>query len=261
MTIETIISTMHQNDYALLERMNICTDAIVINQCDKNSFIVFDYRGHLIKWVSTTDRGIGKSRNLGIIYSSADILLFADDDIVYVDNYPDLVLNAFSDSKIDMVMFNLVSQNPDRPEILTKKDYKLKWTNCLKFGAFRIAIKRKTIEKNNVFFSLLFGGGSKYQNGEDNIFITHNLFKGAYGLASSLTIGTVEQKQSTWFKGYDETYYHDRGALMTALYGRKSLFIIPLYEVLKSRNKKIPLFRRIKLEFIGRKDFLKHNKN
>ena len=45
MRLQVLVSTMHQKDYSLLDRMNIHIDAIVINQCDEYRYDEFEYRG------------------------------------------------------------------------------------------------------------------------------------------------------------------------------------------------------------------------
>ena len=76
MTLEVLVSTMYQKDYSLLDRMNIQTDAIVVNQCNENSIEKFEYKGHKIKWISLNERGVGLSRNTALMRSTADICLF-----------------------------------------------------------------------------------------------------------------------------------------------------------------------------------------
>ena len=244
MTLQVLVSTMHQNDYSLLARMNIQTDAIVINQCNKNETNEFIYNGHIIKWISTTDRGVGRSRNLAIINSTADIILFADDDVCYVDGYEDIVINEFKHQNWGLIVFNLTSLNPRRPEIIIKKGYRLKWFNCLKFGACKIAVDRKMLLYKNIFFSLLFGGGATYQAGEDNLFITNCIQSKMKCYASSSNIGSVKQEESTWFKGYNEKYYIDRGALFFAMYGKKSSLILFFMELKKTKNTSYTLIER-----------------
>lgn len=63
MNLQVLVSTMHQTDRRLLERMNIRSDAIVINQCDHNCIENFTFRGHNILWMSMNERGVGLSRN------------------------------------------------------------------------------------------------------------------------------------------------------------------------------------------------------
>ena len=93
--LQVLISTMNQKDFSLLERMNIQTDAIIINQCDKYEVKFFDYKGNKIKWFSLNEKGVGLSRNTALFHADGDILLFADDDVVYNENYEEIILNEF----------------------------------------------------------------------------------------------------------------------------------------------------------------------
>lgn len=236
---------MHQSDHSLLEKMNIQTDAIVVNQCNKNHIEEFEYNGHHIKWISLNERGVGLSRNTALMRADADILLFADDDVVYADGYEQRVLNAFlHHNHSSLVVFNLLSLNKARPEFIDKKTHALNIFNCLKYGACRIAVRREDIYKANVFFSLLFGGGARFQAGEDNLFITNCLQKGLTATASSVFIGTVKQESSTWFNGYDKTYYMDRGALFAAMYGKLAKPYLLLLELKNIKRKSEHSFRQ-----------------
>lgn len=257
MRLQVLISTMFQTDHSLLERMNIQSDAIVINQCDRNEFDVFEYNGHCIKWYSFAERGVGLSRNTALMRADADILLFADDDVTYCDGYAEKVIDFFkNNNQVSVAVFNLESQNPARPEYIDKVNHRLHSFNCLKYGAFRIAVKRESLLAANIWFSLLFGGGTKYQAGEDNFFLTSCLKHGLKVFASCTLIGTVEQEESTWFNGYNEKYYIDRGALFKAMYGKCSGFYVLLIE-LRSLVRKNPysLLKRIKLQRIGIKKY------
>lgn len=257
MHVQVLVSTMHQTDYSLLDKMNIQTDAIIVNQCDRNEIEEFEYKGNNIKWLSLKERGVGLSRNTALMRADADILLFADDDIVYEDGFEQKVIDFFQKHpRISFAVFNINSLNSDRPEYIDLKDKKLNFTNSLKYGACRIAVRREKIFKANINYSLLFGGGAKHKAGEDNLFITNCLQKGLKGMASKTMLGTVKQEESTWFDGYNEKYYTDRGALFAAMYGNLAKVMILLFE-LKSifRKRTVKLFKRIKYEFAGVKEF------
>lgn len=252
-SIQVLVSTMNQTDHSLLSKMNIKTDAIVINQCDRNEIEEFTYLGHKIKWISINERGVGLSRNNALMRATADIILFADDDVIYEDDYENQIIQAFEfHPDASIITFNLKSLNTDRPEYIVNKDHRLYKYNSLKYGTFRIAVKRTPILYSNIFFSLLFGGGAPFSAGEDNLFITQCLKNGLKGYASSITIGTVEQAESTWFKGYNEKYYYDRGILFAAMYQKTAKLYMFLFE-LKSLNKnnEIGFFKRLKIELKG----------
>lgn len=88
----------------------------------------------------------------------------------------------------------------------------------MRFGAARIAFRRKSITKNGITFNLHFGGGTEYSAGEDTLFLHDCLRKGLKIVAVPDSIATLlENRESTWFKGYTDKYFLDRGALFAAI--------------------------------------------
>ena len=257
LTLQVLVSTMHQTECSLPEAMNLQTDAIVVNQCDRNEIVTLAHNGNRIQWLSLQERGVGLSRNTALARGTADILLFADDDVVYETGYEKTVLDFFKKHPdVGMAVFNLESLNPDRPERSILKDHRLRWYNCLRYGACRIAVRRECLIHNNIWFSLLFGGGARHQCGEDNLFITDCLKKGIRCMACKDRIGTVKQEESTWFAGYNDKYFTDRGALFAALYGRLAYPVLFLFE-LRSKNKAQKFCRRLKLGRAGIRQYWK----
>lgn len=257
MTFQVLVATMYQTDYSLLEKMNIQSDAVVVNQCDRNSVEVFEFNEHTVCWICTTERGIGRSRNRALIAASADIILFADDDVVYENGYKDAVVSFF-ESKQDcsLAVFNVISSNPERPAYIIPADKRLHKFNCLRYGGYRIAAKREKIQEKNIWFTLNFGGGAKHQAGEDILFITNCIQKRLKCFACSKKIGTVAQQNSTWFKGYDEKYYLDRGALFSTMYGKSAwlyLFFMAFKENFSKKKPEMPFLKRYKLSICGSK--------
>ncbi len=215
MRLQVIVSTMNQTDYTLLDKMNIQSDAVVINQCDKDAVTEFDYKGHTIKWISMPERGIGLSRNTGILHSDADIILFADDDMTYADGYPEGVLNAFREyNEADLICFNinLINSNKNigghRNNTECKK---LCAFNSMRYGATLIAARRKALLRERVVFSLLFGGGAEFSSGEDSVFLKDCLDSGLVLYSHTYFLGDVDDSQSTWYKGINDQFFKDRG--------------------------------------------------
>lgn len=214
MNLQVLVSTMNQTDHSILDKMNIDSDAIIINQCDGYRYEKFEYKGNIIHFLSFAERGVGLSRNNALMRATADICLFADEDIVYVDKYKEIVIKAFRENpKADMIIFNILSKNPERPICKIQKESKVRWYNCLRYGAARIAIKTDVIKQKNIYFSLLFGGGAKYSAGEDSIFIVECKKKGLKIFANPTIIGYAGQEDSSWFEGYTDKYFIDKGVL------------------------------------------------
>ncbi len=220
MKLQVLISTMQQaiNDHSLLDKMNIQSDAIVINQCDRNHYENFNHKGYSVSIFSFSERGVGLSRNNALMRATADICLFGDDDVTYVNDYSDIIIKEYKDHPdADVIIFNLPSTNPKRSTPKIKKWHRLRFYNCLRYGAYQISIKTTSIHKASIYFSLLFGGGARYSAGEDSLFLFDCIKKGLKVYASPRVIGTVKHDKSTWFKGYTEKYFIDKGAFFACL--------------------------------------------
>ena len=99
MNIQVLVATMHQTDHSLPEKMNIQTDAIIGNQCDRNEVEDFEWNGHKIKYLSFAERGVGLNRNNALMRASADVCLFADDDMVFVADYEKIITTSFANDE------------------------------------------------------------------------------------------------------------------------------------------------------------------
>jgi glycosyltransferase involved in cell wall biosynthesis len=92
--------------------MNVNSDIVFANQCDRTEYEEYSFDGHKAKMISTETKGVGINRNLTLMYASADICLFSDDDMLYVDNLEEIVLKEFElNPDADVIIFNLDSED------------------------------------------------------------------------------------------------------------------------------------------------------
>ncbi len=258
MKLEVLVSTLNGNPKELVKKMHIDSDAIIINQCDHVAYDEFIYNKHLIKVFSFDERGIGLSRNSAFMRSTADIIIFADDDEVLSNDYEKNVIDEFEkNNKADFIVFDIIAfGNNKRKYNKIKSIRKLKWYNCLKYGAVRFAVKREKLITKNICFSLLFGGGSKYGSGEDSLFIFDCIKNGMIIYSNPYVIARVDMGDSTWFNGYNERFYKDKGALFAAMKDKKSLLYLMMIII---KNNKIDnsnkLLKKIKYSLAGYRDY------
>lgn len=216
-TIQVLIATIDQMDRSLLEKMNIQTDAIVGNQLI-NETVTFDtdifcqnYKGHTVKWLNFKEKGVGLNRNNALMRATADILIFADDDMVFKKDYASTVREKFVDHPTaDVIVFNLDEETPSK----RYKNKKESFTKKIGYGAARIACRRDVITKRGIFFNLCFGGGTPYACGEDTMFLSECVRHKLKILAVPESIAILKDSESSWFKGYTEQFFYDKGFLM-----------------------------------------------
>lgn len=263
MSLQVLVSTMNQKNHSIIKKMNIQSDAIIINQTDSNDAQEFTSNGCFIKFLSFKERGVGLSRNNALMRANSDICLMADDDMIYVDGYKDIVIKAFKENqKADIIMFNVPIQKKDGKTIIkVRKSGRVRFYNSMRYGTVNIAFRKEAILKNNIYFSLLFGGGAQYGSGEDSLFIRDALRNGLKIYSSTEIIAKIRENKSTWFTGYNEKYFFDKGALFQALGGNLLSFFLIIQFLLRKRklySQQIDTIMALKQMIGGRKDFRKN---
>lgn len=235
MSIQVLVATMNQVNNSLSAKMNIQTEAIIGNQCEKNEIRHFNHNNRLISYYSFKEKGVGLNRNNTLMRATADYCLIADDDMVYIDGYEDIIENEFRKHKdADIIIFNLKEEEPKRFYI--KEEFNVTYFNFMRFGAARIAFKTSKIKKNGIFFNLCFGGGTNYSNGEDTLFLKSCLDKKLKIKAVPIEIAKLsEERASTWFNGYDEKYFYDKGVLYRSV-SKKYSKILCFQDLIRHRK-------------------------
>ncbi|MBQ8606196.1 MAG: glycosyltransferase family 2 protein [Clostridia bacterium] len=216
MKLEVLTAAMNQCDHSLRERMNVDCDLIIANQCDKWEYTQSDKT----RMLSTATRGVGVNRNLAIMLSDADILLFADDDVTYYDKELSGVLSAFKKRPdADVIVFSLdYTKNGEIIEKRRCKSKRLRLHNALRYGAARIAVRKSSIIKHGITFSTLFGGGCIYGSGEDSLFLCDCFRAGLKVYSDPYLLGNCSKDGSTWFGGYNEKFMFDKGAFIACAF-------------------------------------------
>lgn len=252
--LQVVVSTMNQNDFSLYKKMNVQTDMIICNQCNENKIEEIEIDGNKIIMISTTTRGLSKNRNIGMAFSEAEFCLVADDDITYLDGYEKIVCETFDKYKnADVVAFNYTSTGRAKMGKYTKK---VKYTKKI-FGSPRLAYRNIKIKSLGVSFSTIFGSGSIYTSGEDSLFFKSLYQKKAKVLRHTAEIGNIDYGESTWFHGYTEKYFFDKGAWVRAEYP-KLWRLLKYYLILKEKKHSgFSFCRLVRIFNDGAKSYLK----
>lgn len=256
-SIEVLVSTMnkkHGERLDLIRKMNLSTDAVIINQNQHEvsieNQILSDQK---IEMVNTLDRGLSKSRNLAIQHASADICIIADDDMIYHSDYEEKVMRAYEEyPEADIIAFQVKRVgNPDRQKIFRDK---LNWENYLtsmKISSVEITFRREKIVQKNLSFNPNIGAGTEFFNGEENIFLYDALRKKCKILYLPIEIAEVDMSDSSWFEGYNKRYFETVGAKffnMTSKYYLLLMiqFALRKYSLYKNDVSLVEAFRYMK---------------
>ena len=210
--LQMLVSAVEENTLTLADRMHLECGAVIVNQCFEQAMSTYEHNASQILCLNRKERGVGLSRNLALEKAGSELCLFADEDIVYREGYAQVVIDAFDkNEKADLILFN-VQQSAGRQTYHISKKGRVHWYNYGRYPAYAIAARTKSLKATGVKFSTLFGGGAPFSNGEDRA------------------------REATWFHGYTDRFFHDRGVLYHFLYGAGA-FPLSIRFLLKNRKK------------------------
>ena len=219
MSVQLLISCVDKNIPELVQKLQLESPAVIVNQCSEEKEEHLQVSGFPVDIYYKKERGVGRSRNLALSKADKDICLFGDEDIVYVRGYEALIEAEFAaHPEADGIMFQ-VEVTPERKTYQNDAWGKVNLWNCGRYPAYSMAFRREKLQATGVKFSLLFGGGAPYSNGEDSLFIRQLIKAGMKIYKSPVCIGEEIPRPSTWFTGYHEKFIFDRGVLYHFLYG------------------------------------------
>ncbi len=255
MGLEVLVSCMYQDDCGIVQRSGITSDVLIINQCNKDEYVQFVGRnGQNIRMISTSERGLSKSRNLALKNAKGDICLFCDDDEQLTPTYSKVIETAFSDNPhADLIAFWVDIPSKRGKEI--KKVKRLNYLDVLKTSSVQIAFRRESILKNEIFFDELMGSGTGNGGGEEVKFLINCLQKKLRILYLPQLIGSVSQTESRWFHGFTPQFMRNQGWSSRRILGEFwgylyiLLFLFRKYNLYKNDCSFIRAFREIHIGF------------
>lgn len=233
MKLEILMACMHQNDDTLVRKSNITGDVVVINQCDRNEAAEYPTPEGLARIYSTTQRGLTKSRNMAIEKSDADICLLCDDDEVFVEGYAQKILSAYENlSQADVIIFKMVNRKPSFED----KVMELRFPQTMKVSSWQISFRRQRLLDTGVRFDELMGAGSGNGAEEELKFLTDCEKAGLTIYYVPEAIASVAQAESTWFGGFTEQFFENRGATTRYIMGVPLAVAYACYYVATKKN-------------------------
>lgn len=225
--VTVLLSCMHQKDAIIIQRTNVQTDVVVVNQCDEERVeesIFYNKYGKACRlmFINTSERGLSRSRNMALKNAWGDYCIFADDDEVLADGYEEMIVMAFSrNPNATIIAFNYANINSRFKNSKIKSiDAERESRKNRFFSSVSLAFRLDKILSKEVFFDVRIGAGSGIiAAGEESVWQTVARKKGLRIFQCPNTITTVSQADSTWFVQYNEKYFYDIGANLTARYG------------------------------------------
>lgn len=232
MKLEILLSCMHQTDLSLVEKNGIYGDVLSINQCNLEEHIERAYDFQKIRMISTTERGLSRSRNEALKNASGDICLLSDDDEVFVDNYEQIILDSYRNlPDADIIAFDV----ENKITLLGDKICKINYLNSLKLSSCQLSFRKNSILQHNLQFDPYMGAGTGNGCGEENKFLIDCLKKKLKIYYVPKKIAVLDTSKSSWFSGFDEEFFYQRGGATRYMMGLPLSVLYAAYYVVRKK--------------------------
>jgi len=177
---EILLSTMNRTSFSFLEEMfpndtHLNYNILIINQISKGKNLKSEFNN--IRIINSYEKGLSRSRNLAMGNAKGSICLFADDDVKYKSGFKEIILNAFKVyDDAGVVTFQMTDDKgelfKEYPNVVKHNKRTINTVNSVV-----IALNRKKVIENNIFFNKNFGLGSTFETADEYIFLRSVLRK------------------------------------------------------------------------------------
>ena len=238
-----------------LKEKNI-DNTIIVNQFAEKERI--DKDGNNIMY-SYNEKGIAKSRNRLLEKMSGEIEIITDDDIEFVPNYKEIIEKSYRENDADIIIFNM-----KKGDLVMGHDkfFQYNKISIMSICSCQITFRTNSIKNNNLKFNELFGIGSKFISGEENIFLKDALNKGLKIIHIPIIINSHTDEDTTG-ESWNDKVIISKGALMYELYKRLYIIFLLYFAIFKHKNykKNYSFIKFIKLFIKGKKTYKKTKKS
>lgn len=254
MTLEVLIATYKLAGIKRVARMNLPklpgVSYLVCWQLSDGAPVPQEIQRDDIKVLFNDGIGISNNRNFGIEHSTADVLLFSDDDLEFNPDALIKILRTFENEReLDIASFVCESiGSPHYPHERTI--LKTRLPKCYWVSSCEIAVRRSSLK--NLRFNEHFGLGSgEFECGEEELFHLKARRQGLKCIFYPLTISLHNHHSTGTGTITDKAVIKGMGAVIAKSYPLTCFMRLPLKAVRMSRSKQASFLFSLKNLILG----------
>lgn len=217
--LEILVSTMNRNSLDFLIPMFpfghfFEYSILIINQTRENNLL--DSTFPTVRVINSFDKGLSRSRNLALKNAKGKILLIADDDVVYKNDFDSTIVEAYNQYKGKTVI-SFCIEKPNGllfKKYLSKAKMNLSLMELFNVLSIEISVNKSNLDKIGVTFDENFGLGSQFEMGEEAIFLSDIKEQNQQIAFVPTVIATHPEISSNEILDYKQRYYI-QGAFLT----------------------------------------------
>lgn len=200
-----MFSFSHFSDFAIL----------IINQTAEDCLLISEFSS--VRVINSHEIGLSKSRNLGLKNARGKIILIADDDVVFLENFQENIVKAYNQNQNGTaICFQTITKQGSLYSNYPKFKKELNNKELRKVLSIELTCNTEILKTENCVFNEFFGLGSKFQDSETFFFLNRMKHKGLKVIFIPVSIVIHESVSSSDDAGSDRVIH----ARMAGFYKR-----------------------------------------
>lgn len=186
--------------------------------------------------VTSNEKGVAKSRNVVLKNTKTKYLLFADDEIKFLnDGIKAAISYLEANPACDLVLAQAIDTNGQLRKTYPSKEVALTKFNSAKAATYEMIVRVDSARSKGVSFDESFGAGVENFLGDEYIFITDLLKKGGKAVFLPVTIA-IHPEESSGSRWGTESDMRARAQVFSRVFGLYAPLIRTIFFLKNYRN-------------------------
>lgn len=263
--LEIVLATMNRNSLDFLIPMFPFSDfsnfsILIVNQTQENNFLISEFPS--VRVINSFEKGLSKSRNLGLKNARGKILLIADGDVVFKNDFDSIIIDTYNKFP-SATGINFYAEKPDGTlfkRSLSKTKEKISQLELFNILSIEMTFNNEILAKLELQFDENFGLGSRFKMGEEAIFLSDVQSKNQQLIIEPQVVVIHPTESTDDIISFEERYYiqgafFKRVTNMNYYFG---LFLKVFFDLKQNKIKRSQVFGAIKNANRGKNDFLNY---
>lgn len=180
--LEILIATMNRNSLDFLNQLFPFVSytgfrLLIVNQTDENCLLHSDYPN--VRVINSFERGLSKSRNLALQNTLGKIVLIADDDVIYPENFQQKIIQAYNNhTEASIICFRTQTKEGKLYSKYPAEGKELNSRKLNKILSIEVTANREALQAKNCVYNEWFGLGAKFEDAETLYFLRRAFYSG-----------------------------------------------------------------------------------
>ena len=263
--LEIVLATMNRNSLDFLIPMFPFSDfsnfsILIVNQTQEANLLISEFPS--VRVINSFEKGLSKSRNLGLKNARGKILLIADDDVVFKNDFDSIIIDTYNKFP-SATGINFYAEKPDGTlfkKSISKTKEKIGQLELFNILSIEMTFNSEMLAKLELQFDENFGLGSRFKMGEEAIFLSEVKSKNQQLIIEPQVIVIHPTESTDDIISFEERYYI-QGAFFKRVQNMNyyfGLFLKVFFDLKQNKIKMSQVFGAIKNANRGKNDFLNY---